>query len=188
MNMQHSLSTTERTSDPSLHRTARGSGITERAKSQNGGEGGGGKGFKVKDEEAEKRFVQRGIKGRVAHPGPTLGGLMRGWRIGGGNYTEMSLITDHIAIGGREDACGADCDQLVRMGVTHIMNAAGGTLPISFPDQFVYYKLDIEDEDRFPIAKHFKVRGAGRWRRGRRGREEGREVRGEGKEGAQYVV
>lgn len=67
---------------------------------------------------------------------------------------KASLITDHIVVGSREDAC--DYDILQELGVTHILNAADG-LANGFPHSFIYYNLPLQDRGDFPIEKYFEV-------------------------------
>jgi hypothetical protein len=50
------------------------------------------------------------------------------------------MITDHIVLGGREEA--EDAGLLLDMGVTHVLNTAQ-QLPCYFPQQFVYLKIGL---------------------------------------------
>ena len=65
---------------------------------------------------------------------------------------EASLISHRILIGGREDS--KNLEYLQSMGITHILNVSS-QLPNSFPKDIIYYKLMIDDDSQFPIAKFF---------------------------------
>lgn len=67
---------------------------------------------------------------------------------------KASLLTDHIIVGSREDAC--DYNILQDLGVTHVLNAADG-LGNGFPHSFIYYNLPLQDRDDFPVSKYFEV-------------------------------
>ena len=65
---------------------------------------------------------------------------------------EGSLISDRILVGGREDS--QNLEYLQSMGITHILNVSS-QLPNAFPKDIIYYKLMIDDDPQFPIAKFF---------------------------------
>lgn len=52
----------------------------------------------------------------------------------------QTMITDHIVLGGREEA--EDAGLLLDMGVTHVLNTAQ-QLPCYFPQQFIYLKIGL---------------------------------------------
>ena len=59
-----------------------------------------------------------------------------------------SLITDNIAIGGRDEA--ENVSLLLEHGITHVLNTAH-QLPNYFPQHFVYLKIGLLGDSLFMI-------------------------------------
>lgn len=130
-----------------------------------------GASFKARGSAASEAFereaIQRAGRAMQQHPGPELGkagswvASMRRARRG---LSEASLVSPHLVIGDKDDA--ADAARLSELGVTHVLNAAAGSLPSPFASSFVYLKLNLEDHEDFDIAPHFKVGATGGGARG----------------------
>ena len=70
----------------------------------------------------------------------------------------MSQILDHLYLGSFDDA--VDIKKLKNAGITHIVNTVETTNecrtgPYFYGEEFSYIGFTSQDEDRYPILKHF---------------------------------
>ena len=73
--------------------------------------------------------------------------------------TSVSRLLDHLYIGGENEA--KDLDLLRSIGVTHVINCAGGyvntkTGPDFYGKEFTYMSFNAEDETSYNIMQHFQ--------------------------------
>lgn len=64
-----------------------------------------------------------------------------------------SRLTDFLFIGGA--AAAKDRDNLMALGITHIINCAATIAPSLFPDEFTYYNIQLRDHASQDIARYF---------------------------------
>lgn len=101
----------------------------------------------MSEEEKERNIVNATAERRRRNKGRSIDSvLMSPRRVGGEAAAERgpSLITHHIALGGRDDANNHDC--LVKLGVSHILNVAN-SLPNSFADSYIYLNFGLHDTE-----------------------------------------
>mmetsp|Transcript_39444 Transcript_39444/g.64635 ORF Transcript_39444/g.64635 Transcript_39444/m.64635 type:complete len:316 (+) Transcript_39444:121-1068(+) len=107
----------------------------------------------TEDVELEKALVKQAQGAMARHPGPALGGG------GASAYRQLtaplhglSLVSQHIALGNREDS--ADIEGLQKMGITHILNAAAEQVRNSHPKDFIYMSLKLADNPQQDLTKY----------------------------------
>lgn len=80
--------------------------------------------------------------------------LWMGWGTNYGKRKETTEILPWLLIGTRETAM--NLQELLRLNVTHILNMSGD-LPNTFPQHFVYQKINVRDSAEEDIGKHFQT-------------------------------
>lgn len=66
----------------------------------------------------------------------------------------VSVITNHIVIGGRDEANNKEL--LEKYGITHVLNACK-QLQNFYPDDFTYLKINAMDDVKYDIRKDFEA-------------------------------
>lgn len=79
--------------------------------------------------------------------------LWMGWGNNYGKRKETTEILPWLLLGTRETAM--NLQELLRLNVTHILNMSGD-LPNTFPQHFVYKKINVRDSAEEDIGKHFQ--------------------------------
>mmetsp|Transcript_8686 Transcript_8686/g.14420 ORF Transcript_8686/g.14420 Transcript_8686/m.14420 type:complete len:459 (+) Transcript_8686:148-1524(+) len=100
----------------------------------------------------EQTVVGARKEGRLSHPGRSIASIrkqpkhrtmsLHGLSSLTASERDMTLLTDNILVGGRDDA--EDLNKLMAYGVTHILNTAQ-QVPNYYPENFVYFKVAILD-------------------------------------------
>ncbi|KAJ1435638.1 hypothetical protein B484DRAFT_393444 [Ochromonadaceae sp. CCMP2298] len=97
----------------------------------------------------EQTIVEARQERHQSHPGRSIPSIRKNPRhrsLGlslvslGSSDRDMSLVTDHVLIGGKSDA--EDLARLMDFGVTHVLNTAQ-QVPNYYQQQFVYLKVAI---------------------------------------------
>ena len=114
----------------------------------------------LSEEEREKQIVQATMARRQRNKGRSIESVLKTPRRSGGEAEAErgpSLLTQHIVLGGRDEANNREC--LEKLGVSHILNVASSSLPNSFEDSFVYLSIPLHDSDEQNILNYIpKVR------------------------------
>lgn len=133
-------------SDFSLQRSRRTSS------SGSGGTGTGSAGMCIST--LEENFIKRSNKGaRQRKRGPSVKALRkkaRSGRVTLDSFGKITIITDNILLGGRENASSKS--ELLEYGVTHILNCAQ-QLPLFFPNDFICMKVPMLDSPTHSIER-----------------------------------
>mmetsp|Transcript_24463 Transcript_24463/g.76695 ORF Transcript_24463/g.76695 Transcript_24463/m.76695 type:complete len:252 (-) Transcript_24463:374-1129(-) len=101
-------------------------------------------------EAKARQLVEERGAGRARYPGPR--DVNKRYKPMKGFSEKMSLVTDGILIGGRDDA--KNSERLREYGVTHVLNITD-SLPNYFPGDFVYCQVAIKDAKGVDIRAHY---------------------------------
>lgn len=98
--------------------------------------------------KTEEEIIRNSLNARMKLCGPSPQD-MRKRMLMASSKRGPTIITDNLVLGGRDDACSLSV--LSTFGITHILNVAI-QLPNSFPDNYIYDKIDLIDSSEVNIA------------------------------------
>ena len=103
------------------------------------------------ERQLELACLRRASKAMATMPGRSIASIKKKPRYGvmdAASKRGITLLTHHIALGGRDDA--NNMQKLRKFGITHILNVAV-QMPLFFPGEFVYLKIPMRDTDETNI-------------------------------------
>jgi protein-tyrosine phosphatase len=109
--------------------------------------GGNAKSANTNSTNLEEVCLKRASKNIKKMPGRTIASIKNNPKYGimdASSRRGITLITKHIALGGRDDA--NDLQKLRTHGISHVLNVAA-QMPNFFPGEFVYMKIPMQDTD-----------------------------------------